>query len=133
MNLNPAVASASPAADDHLRKGTLLYTRRTLMVLFFYLLWGDFAFQLMEMVAPAILPLQLKDLGASNFTMGVLLSTIPAFFNFAMNPIVSFRSDNLRTAWGRRKPLSPPPLSSLSSSSCCPSAPISVHGWAESV
>jgi MFS family permease len=110
MNLAPSSAAPAPPApsiadgDPRLRKGTLVYTRRTLLVLFFYLLWGDFAFQLMEQVAPAILPLQLKELGASNLTMGVLLTTIPAFFNFAMNPIVSFRSDNLRTAWGRRKP-----------------------------
>lgn len=90
--------------DQRYCKGTLRYTKASLMVLFFYLLWGDFAFQLMETVVPAILPLQLKELGASNAVIGILLSTTPAFFNFFMNPVVSFRSDNLRTAWGRRKP-----------------------------
>ncbi|MEI8195643.1 MAG: MFS transporter, partial [Phycisphaerae bacterium] len=97
-------AQGTAAGDPRYQKGTLRYTKASLMVLFFYLLWGDFAFQLMETVAPAIMPLQLKELGASNTMMGIILSTIPAFLNFSMNPIVSFRSDNLRTAWGRRKP-----------------------------
>ena len=39
------------------------------MLLFFWLLWGDFCFTLMEQVIPSILPLELRPLGASNSTI----------------------------------------------------------------
>lgn len=99
----PAVANGAEA-KERLRKGTIQYTRLSLALLFFYLLWGDLVLQLMETVIPALMPLQLKSLGASNTVMGVLLSTLPAVFNLALNPVVSFRSDNYRSAWGRRRP-----------------------------
>lgn len=91
-------------SSDRLRKGSLQYTKMSLVLLFFYLLWGDFVLQLMETVIPALMPLQLKELGASNTVMGLLLATTPAFFNLTINPVVSFRSDNFRSAWGRRIP-----------------------------
>ena len=42
------------------RCGNLVYTRRGLLVVFAWLLWGDFRFNLMdEAVVPSILPLKL--------------------------------------------------------------------------
>ena len=43
--------AAAPAQAD-LRVGKLVYTRRSLMVLFACLLWGDFVLVVMEQVCP---------------------------------------------------------------------------------
>lgn len=74
-------------------------------MLFFWLLWGDFVFSLMETVTPSILPLKFQELGASNMTMSFLLGTVGNALNFTLNPIISFNSDRLRTRWGRRIPI----------------------------
>jgi MFS family permease len=86
------------------RVGTLTYTRAKLAVLFFWLLWGDFCYMLMETVVPSILPLKFKELGASNLTVGLIMITIPMILNSMINPIVSFKSDRYRSRWGRRIP-----------------------------
>jgi MFS family permease len=84
--------------------GTLTYTKVGLVVLFAWLLWGDFCFTLMETVVPSVLPLKLKDLGCSNLVMGLILSTIPGILNMTICPYVSFKSDRYRSKWGRRIP-----------------------------
>lgn len=90
--------------EPHLyRAGTLVYTRPQLMALFFWLLWGDFCFMLMEAVIPSLLPLKLKDLGATNTMVGIILTSIPMLLNLA-NPVISFKSDRFRSRWGRRIP-----------------------------
>jgi len=86
------------------RNGTLRYTKASLAVLFCWLLWGDFCYMLMETVVPSIMPLKFKDLGASNTTIGMILTTIPMIINSVCNPIISFRSDRYRSKWGRRIP-----------------------------
>jgi Na+/melibiose symporter-like transporter len=86
------------------RCGTLVYTKAGLISLFLWLLWGDFVFFLMEAVAPSIVPLRLEKLGASNATIGLMLTTIPYAMNMVMTPIVSFSSDRYRSRWGRRIP-----------------------------
>ena len=84
--------------------GTLTYTRTGLAVLFVWLLWGDFCFFLMETVVPSIVPLRLKDLGAPNTLMGIVMVTVPGIINILLNPVISFRSDRHRGPWGRRIP-----------------------------
>lgn len=86
------------------RVGTLVYTRSALVVLFGWLLWGDFVFTLMEAVMPALLPLLLKANGAGNQEIVFIASTIHMAMNALLNPIVSYQSDRLRTPWGRRRP-----------------------------
>jgi Na+/melibiose symporter-like transporter len=108
---DPNLGSA-PALDpianvrnpDHYKVGTLTYTKAGLVALFFYLLWGDFCFQIMETIMPNLLPLELNRLGASNWTIGLLITTIPGLITFFVNPVVSFRSDRFRSRWGRRIP-----------------------------
>jgi MFS family permease len=75
-----------------------------LVSLFFFLLWGDFCFYTMEQVIPAIMPLKLESLGASNLTITTLTSTIYYLLNMVVNPVVSFRSDRFRSRFGRRRP-----------------------------
>ena len=84
--------------------GTLTYTKVGLFVLFAWLLWGDFCFTMMEAVVPSILPLKLKDLGCSNWLMGLILTTAPGILNMTVCPYVSFKSDRYRSRWGRRIP-----------------------------
>ena len=84
--------------------GSLSYSLRGLLVLFGWLLWGDFCFTLMESVVPSILPLRLKALGAPNWVMALILSTLPGMLNMTICPWVSFKSDRHRGRWGRRIP-----------------------------
>jgi len=84
--------------------GTLTYTKASLAILFCWLLWGDFCFILMETVVPSIMPLKFRSLGASNVSIGMILTTIPMTINSVMNPIISFKSDRYRGKWGRRIP-----------------------------
>ena len=86
------------------RCGTLSYTKKGLVVLFAWLLWGDFCFTMMEAVVPSIVPLKLKELGASSSFIGLMMSTLPGIFNTTICPWVSFKSDRHRGKWGRRMP-----------------------------
>jgi maltose/moltooligosaccharide transporter len=94
------------------RAGTLVYTRMGLVGLFFWLLWGDFCFTLMERVVPTIVPLQLQQMQASNVLIGIVMITVPNAMTCMITPVVSFRSDRFRSRWGRRIPflLLPTPL-----------------------
>jgi len=84
--------------------GTLSYTKGALGRLYFWLLWGDFCYFMVETVVPSIVPLKFKHLGASNFLMGIVLMTIPRLLGSTLNPIISFKSDRFRSRWGRRIP-----------------------------
>ena len=90
--------------QDVYRVGTLVYTKPKLALLFFWLLWGDLCFMLMESVVPSILPLRFEKLGASNTTIGLIMTTIPMLITAVANPIISFKSDRYRSRWGRRIP-----------------------------
>jgi hypothetical protein len=87
-----------------MRVGTLQYTMAGLVMVFIWLLWGDFVFQLMEQVAPAIVPLRLKDLYISDKLLPIITATIPNIINTALNPIISSASDRHRGPLGRRIP-----------------------------
>jgi MFS family permease len=98
----PALKTQEPS---HVyRAGTLLYTKAGLFSLFFWLLAGDFVFSLMDTVEPRLLPLILKQHGASNEQIAVIVTSIAATVNSIVNPIVSYRSDRTQTRWGRRIP-----------------------------
>src|SRR5512147_2487343 len=108
-------ASAGPASEDKFRCGTLRYTKAGLVMMFTWMLWGDFCFQIMEVVMPKLLPLQLKDMKSSNLLISMLVGSLPGVMNMFITPIVSVRSDRLRTRWGRRIPflLIPAPFVAL--------------------
>jgi len=84
--------------------GSLFYTKRGLFSLFGWLIWGDICFTLMEVVVPSVLPLHLRNLGASNMNIGLVLTTLPGIFNVTITPWLSFKSDRHRSRWGRRIP-----------------------------
>src|SRR4051794_6355830 len=113
-----ATTPAQPALTLPARRwqvGTLTYTAGGLGTVFFWLLWGDFTLTLKERAIPQVLQVLLKDLGASDFTLGLFMSSIPAAVALVLSPIVGYRSDRHRGRWGRRLPflLIPTPIALL--------------------
>jgi hypothetical protein len=58
----------------------------------------------MEVAAPAVLQVNLNEMGAPNWVLGLVLSTIPGVLNMTICPASSFWSDRFRSRWGRRIP-----------------------------
>lgn len=83
--------------------GTLRYTLRGVLILFAWLLGGDFAFSFFESVFSKFLPLYLNDLHASNTLIGSM-GSIAGAVNIFLGPSISQWSDRCRTRWGRRIP-----------------------------
>ena len=84
--------------------GTLSYTLGGLVVLFFWLLWGDFALNLKERSVPDALKFLLKHFQASDLVLALLVTSLPQTMALVVAPIVSYQSDRLRSRWGRRIP-----------------------------
>lgn len=99
-----ATDGGSPVERKAYRVGTLSYTKAGLFALFGWLLWGDFCFVLMEAAAPAVLQVNLQEMGAANWLIGLVLVTIPGALNMTVCPATSFWSDRFRSRWGRRIP-----------------------------
>ncbi|MBE6369917.1 MAG: SLC45 family MFS transporter [Lentisphaerae bacterium] len=102
LHARPAIETINGKTVYHC--GTLDYTRKTLIYLFVWMLWGDFCYTMMEMLIPTLLPVVLKQHDVSNTTIGLLVGSIPALINFILNPIISTSSDRTRSKWGRRIP-----------------------------
>lgn len=102
--LQTVPANPETTATKSWHCGTLLYTKAGLVSLFVFLLLGSFSFTLMMVVVPSILPLKLKSLGSSNTLISLLLSSVFPLFGMFISPYLSFKSDHLRTRWGRRMP-----------------------------
>lgn len=86
------------------RVGTLTYTTAGLVVLFCWLLWGDFAWAMKERSAGGVLTLLLRKFGASDLLVSLFIVTLPQALTVVLNPIVSSMSDRHRGKWGRRIP-----------------------------
>ena len=85
------------------RAGTLVYYKRDLIKMFFWLYIGQFTFWMQVSAFPVLLPLLFKHQGFSTAQTGMLLSTLPlgALIIF---PILGVMSDHTRTRFGRRRP-----------------------------
>ena len=104
---NPPESSLPPAAMAPRKlyhAGTLTYTAAGLAGLFFWLLWGDFCFVIMEKVWASIIPLKIKQLHAPNWVIGAIMVSLPQTLNLILNPLISTASDRHRGRWGRRRP-----------------------------
>ena len=84
--------------------GTLTYTTAGLVVLFCWLLWGDFAWSMKERSVSQVLQVLLKNFKASDTFAGVLMGSLPALIGLFLVPVISYRSDRHRGRWGRRLP-----------------------------
>jgi maltose/moltooligosaccharide transporter len=94
----------APAGPKIFTVGTLRYTKGSLWILFSWLVWNDLCLMLMENVAPPLVPLMLKDYGASNHAIAFFSSSLMSGLTFWINPIFSMWSDGYRSSLGRRRP-----------------------------
>lgn len=86
------------------RTGTLTYTAGGMVLLFLWLLGGDFGFQFKERAVVPTFQLLLKQFKASDLVAGLMLVTLPQILAVVANPIVGYVSDRHRGRWGRRIP-----------------------------
>ncbi len=112
MNPTPAPSAAGKKIWS---VGTLTYTSAGLVLLFTWLLFGDFAYMMRERSAAPVAQLMLKKFHATDFVTGLFLLTIPQAIIFFAGPAVSYWSDRHRGRRGRRIPflLLPTPFVTL--------------------
>jgi len=84
--------------------GTLQYTARSLMVLFVWMLWGDFCFVLFESLFSGFMPLYMKQLHAPDTLISALTASAGGVVTLMFLPHLSMWSDRYRSRWGRRIP-----------------------------
>lgn len=84
--------------------GTLTYTTTGLVVLFLWLLWGDFAWSTKERSVGTVVQLVFQQYKISDTLTGLVLGTLPAAISLFVAPIISYKSDRCRSPWGRRIP-----------------------------
>lgn len=86
------------------RAGTLRYSALGLALLLLWLLVGELGMAMRDRaVAPASLEL-LRRYGASDHTVSLLMSGVPALLSLIMSPLIGPLSDRFRSRWGRRRP-----------------------------
>ncbi len=95
--------------------GTLVYTTGGLAVLFGWLLWGDFAWNLKERAITPVAQIMLRGFAAPDWLVGLLVGSVPAGLGLILGPFISVKSDHHRGRWGRRIPflLIPTPVVAL--------------------
>jgi MFS family permease len=110
------IAAEAPVPRKLWHAGSLTYTAGGLAVLFFWLLWGDFAFSLKERSVPQTLQLLLQKFEARDVAVGFLIGSLPQAISIFLSPVISYWSDRHRGRWGRRIPFLfvPTPLAFLS-------------------
>ncbi|EIP97639.1 Major Facilitator Superfamily transporter [Opitutaceae bacterium TAV1] len=86
------------------RAGTLTYTPAALVVLFLWLLWGDFAWSMRDRSVGPMSQWYLNELGIPDLLFGLLFSSLPALIGIVLVPIISVKSDRHRGRFGRRIP-----------------------------
>ncbi len=101
--LHPALPGPLTARSLY-KVGTLRYTAFGLLLVFFWVLWGDFIYMLLDTSLVTIFPKKLNEMGAGDFTVQMLHQTLARTVAFGLAPIISFRSDRYRSPRGRRIP-----------------------------
>jgi MFS family permease len=105
--MNPPGPFKIPAVEASRRTwnaGTLIYAKADLAILFFWLLWGDFAWQMKERGILYTVEVLLKKFDASDLVNGLLVGAIPPIVLVFLGPVLSFHSDRQRGPMGRRIP-----------------------------
>ncbi|RRJ95613.1 MFS transporter [Opitutaceae bacterium TAV4] len=104
----PIPATTNPLAPTATgrvwRVGTLTYTTGGLVVLFIWLLCGDFAWSMRDRSVAPMAQWYLNHIGVPNFLFGLLVSSFPAAIALILGPIISVKSDRHRGPRGRRIP-----------------------------
>lgn len=84
--------------------GTLTYTTGGLAVLFFWLLWGDFAWSMRDRSVGPMVQWYLSHLKVPGLVFGLIASSFPALVTLIIGPVISVKSDRHRGPRGRRIP-----------------------------
>jgi len=100
----PPVEIPAQPATNKWQVGTLTYTTAGLVILFSWLLWGDFAWSMKDRSVGTVFQLLLKKFEASDMIAGLLIGTVPGAIAMFLGPIISWKSDRHRGRWGRRIP-----------------------------
>jgi MFS family permease len=101
----PEPSTPAPQAGPKIWKvGTLTYTSGGLVVLFCWLLFGDFAWSMRDRSIGPAASWYLNHLNVPNLLFGLLMSSFPVFIGLILGPIISVKSDRHRGKWGRRIP-----------------------------
>lgn len=108
LALSEAIASPGKVPAETAPKtwavGSLSYTKQNLFVLFFWLLWGDFAWSIRDRVVGPVMGLILTKYHVSDTVAGLLCGTLPAILGFFLGPVFGMWSDQHRGRLGRRIP-----------------------------
>ena len=86
------------------RAGTLHYSAWGLLAVVGWLLVGELGIAVRERWAQPIGLVVLRDVGASDTSIALLLATVPAVISLLLVPAIGLRSDRCRSPWGRRRP-----------------------------
>ncbi len=120
MNVPPPALQPLEQEQSSTKKqwkvGTLTYSFSALVLLFFVLLIGDFAWSLRDRAVGPVAQLMLKRFHASDFVVGLLMGSLPTTLGLIIGPVIGMKSDRHRGKWGRRIPflLIPAPFAALS-------------------
>lgn len=93
----------TPEGGQVWRAGTLVYNRRGLCRLFFWLYLGQFTFWMEQIAIPMLFPLLMRMKGFNSAQTGTLWSLFP-LGALILFPIIGTLSDRTRSRWGRRRP-----------------------------
>lgn len=85
------------------RAGTLVYHKKDLVRMFFWLYIGQFTFWMENIAIPTLFPLLMASKGFNAAQIGSLWSIFP-MGALILFPIIGTWSDRARTRWGRRRP-----------------------------
>lgn len=86
------------------RAGALVYTPAALVMLFLWLLWGDFAWAMRDRSVGPMASWYLSHLNVSSLLFGLLMTSFPALITLVIAPTISYISDRHRGRMGRRIP-----------------------------
>jgi len=85
------------------RAGTLVYHKKDLVRVLFWLYVGQFTFWMEHIAIPTLFPLLMVRKGFNAAQIGSLWSVFPLGV-LILFPIIGTWSDRARTRWGRRRP-----------------------------
>ncbi len=85
-------------------RGTLTYTSAGLVILFCWLLWGDFTWAMKDRAVGPAATLLFRSFGFSDFVYSLICIAFPSFASIFLCPVISYISDRHRGKLGRRIP-----------------------------
>lgn len=99
------LSPAKPRSSEKTWKtGTLTYTFSGLILLFAWLLGGDFAWSLKERSVTPVVQVLLGRFQITDLIVGFFIGSLPAGLTMLVGPIIAYMSDSHRGPHGRRIP-----------------------------